>query len=85
MEHYILKRRYVALFLGNRTTTSRFGIKDNAEVTSRGVVYTLRSVREARVASSHTLRVYYILQSWVFLCLFIPIGCGRPDYRTDEC
>ena len=44
-------------------------VNTNAEVTSRGVVYTLRSVREARVASSHTLRVYYILQTWVFLCL----------------
>ena len=67
-----IERRYVALFLDIRNLgTSEFTIKDNAGVTPRGVVYTLRSVREARAASTHTLRVYYILQTWVFLCLLL--------------
>ena len=46
----------------------------------RGVVYTLRSVREARVASSHTLRVYYI-QRGCLLCLF---SCKAVEGRETE-
>ena len=58
MEHYILKGVTDALFLDIRNLgTSEYAIKNNAGVTPRGVVYTLRSVREARVVSTHTLRV----------------------------
>ena len=42
--------------------TSNYQSKTSAEVSSRGMYIRLRSVREARVASSHTLRCIYILQ-----------------------
>ena len=47
----------------------------------RGVVYTLRSVQEVRVASMHTLRVYYILLRGCLLCLF---SCMAVEGREDE-
>ena len=50
----------------------------------RGVVYTLRSVQEVRVASMHTLRVYYILQRGCLLCLFFSKAVvGREDEQAE--
>ena len=57
MVYYILKGVTDALFLVFETSTYRITVKNSAGVTSRGVVYTLRSVQEVRVTSMHTLRV----------------------------
>ena len=54
-------------------------VKANAEVTPRGVVYTLRSVLRGNLyPHKHTLRVYYILLRGCLLCLFTTIGFLRP-------
>ena len=52
-----IKRRYVVLFLDFRNYHNRITVKNIEGVTQRGVVYTLRSVLEVRVTSTHTLRV----------------------------
>ena len=52
------------------TSTYRMQSKTMQGWLPRGVVYTLRSVQEVRVASMHTLRVYYILLRGCLLCLF---------------
>ena len=84
MEHYILKGVTDALFLGNRTTTSRFGIKNNAGVTPRGVVYTLRSVqRRYELPSTHTLRVSIYLNVGVSLPVYC-IGFLRPRITNGQ-
>ena len=80
-----IERRYVALFLDFRNYHNRITVKNIAEVTSRGVVYALRSVQEVRVTSMHTLRVYYILQTWVFLCLFTVMAVVGHESRTGRC
>ena len=59
-----------ALFLDFETSTIELQTKTMLGWLPRGVVYTLRSVREAWVASTHTLRVYYILLRGCLLCLF---------------
>ena len=46
-----IERRYRALFLVFETSTIEMLIKNYADVAPRGVAYTLRSVREARIAS----------------------------------
>ena len=43
------------------------------------------SVREAQVASPHTLRMYYILQTWVFLWLFSSKAVVGLEQRTGRC
>ena len=58
--------------------------KNIAGVTSRGVVYTLRSVQEVRVTSMHTLRVFIYSSVGVSLSVF-QFGCGRPRSRTGRC
>ena len=85
VEHYILKGVTDALFLYFETTTLELPAKTLQEWLPRGVVYTLRSVQEVRVASMHTLRVYYILQRGCLLCLFSWQGCGRPRSRIGRC
>ena len=60
-------------------------VKANADVTPRGVVYTLRSVHEDRVSSWHTLRVYYILLRGCLLCLFISKAVVGLDRQTGRC
>ncbi len=68
-----------------RNYHTRIGIKNIAGVTSRGVVYTLRSVQEVRVTSMHTLRVYYILQRGCFsVCLFQLAVVGH-EQQTGRC
>ena len=53
MEHYILKGVTDALFLAVRNLgTFELQAKTNAEVTPRGVVYTLRSVLRGLFMSS---------------------------------
>ena len=71
MEHYILERRYRALFLAVRNFHISNAIQNNAGVTPRGVVYTLRSVlRGSSILNAH-FTVYLYTSTWVFLCLFI--------------
>ena len=65
-----IERRYVALFLYFETTTIEYWTRTNAWVTPRGVSYTLRSVlRGLNILNAH-FTGDYILQTWVFLCLF---------------
>ena len=61
MEHYILKGVTDALFLDIRNLgTSEFTIKNNAGVTPRGVVYTLRSVlRGSCILNAHFTGAIY--------------------------
>ena len=57
-----IRRRYWRFVFGYLNVgTSNYQSKTNAEVSSRGMYIRLRSVRETLVASTHTLRVYYIL------------------------
>jgi len=59
--------------------------KSIAEVTPRGVAYTLRSVREALVASVAHFTVYKYTPSWVFLCLFFSLAVvGQNIEQADE-
>ena len=71
MEHYILKGVTDALFLVVQNFHNRTANKNIAEVTPRGVVYTLRSVlRGSGILNAHFTGVY-IPQRGMFLCLFI--------------
>ena len=70
-----------ALFLVFETSTIEYRTRTMQEWLPRGVVYTLRSVQEVRVASMHTLRVYYILLRGCLLCLF---SCMAVEGREDE-
>ena len=71
MEHYILEGVTDALFLDFRNYHNRITVKNIADVAPRGVVYTLRSVLRGLTMSSHAhFTGVYILQTWVFLCLF---------------
>ena len=68
MEHYILKGVTDALFLTVRNLgTFELQAKTNADVTPRGVVYTLRSVLRGQTMSSlaHFTGVLYS-PAWVF-------------------
>ena len=67
MEHYILEGVTDALFLDFRNYHNRITVKDNADVTPRGVVYTLRSVLRGLTMSSlaHFTGVLYS-PAWVF-------------------
>ena len=84
VEHYILKGVTLRFVFGLRNFHNRMLNKNNAGWLPRGVVYTLRSVQEVRVASMHTLRVYYILQRGCLLCLFFQQGCGRPRRQAGR-
>ena len=71
VEHYILKGVTLRFVFGRfETTTIELRTRTLHGWLPRGVVYTLRSVQEVRVASMHTLRVYYILLRGCLLCLF---------------
>ena len=53
-------------------------VKTNADVTPRGVVYTLRSVlRGLSVLNAHFTGVYILIRGCLH-CLFFLQGCGRP-------
>ena len=82
-----IRRRYVALFLGNRTTTSRFGIKNNAGVTATGCIiyYSVVCCEGASCyPQKHTLRVYYILLRGCFsVCLFQLAVVGQITEQAD--
>ena len=57
-------------------------IKNNAGVTPRGVVYTLRSVlRGSGILNAHFTGVY-ILQRGMFLCLFFSEAVEGRERRT---
>ena len=59
-------------------------VKANAEVTPRGVVYTLRSVlRGSSILNAHFTGVY-ILQRGCLLCLFTTIGFLRPRIANGQ-
>ena len=78
MEHYILKGVTDALFLAVRNLgTFELQAKTNADVTPRGVVYTLRSVLRGFMPLAHFTGVY-ILQRGCLLCLFLAMGFLRP-------
>ena len=72
MEHYILKGVTLRFVFGcSKLPHIECNPRQCKGDCHGGVVYTLRSVQEVRVASMHTLRVYYILQRGCLLCLFI--------------
>ena len=71
MEHYLLKGVTDALFLYFETTTLELPAKTMQGGGHGGVSYTLRSVREARVASTHTLRVFIYSFRGCLLWLFL--------------
>ena len=83
-EHYILEGVTDALFLDNRTTTIDKQNKNIADVTPRGVVYTLRSVREACMASVAHFTVYSILPRGCFsVCYFALAVVGQIVEQAD--
>ena len=85
MEHYILKGVTDALFLDFRNYHNRITVKNIEEVTPRGVVYTLRSVlRGSRILNAHFTGVY-ILQTWLFLCLFTVMAVVGHESRAGRC
>ena len=72
------------MFLDFETSTIELQTKTMLGWLPRGVVYTLRSVQEVRVASMHTLRVYYILLRGCLLCLFtVKAVEGLEDERAE--
>ena len=86
MEHYILKGVTDALFLAVRNLgTFELQAKTIADVTPRGVVYTLRSVLRGLAMSSlaHFTGVLYT-PAWVFTLSVYRIGCGRPRTATGR-
>jgi len=73
-----------ALFLVFETSTIECWTKTMQGWLPRGVYIRLRSVQEVRVASMHTLRVYYILLRGCLLCLFFSKAVeGREDERAE--
>ena len=59
-------------------------VNTNADVTPRGVVYTLRSVlRGSRILNAH-FTVYLYTSTWLFLCLFtVKAVEGLEDEQAD--
>ena len=75
-----IERRYWRFVFGYLNVgTSNYQSKTNADVSSRGVIYTLRSVRRGLTMSSlaHFTGVYILLRGCLH-CLFTCYGCGRP-------
>ena len=68
-----------------RTTTIEIASQDNAGVTPRGVVYTLRSVlRGLTMSSLAHFTVYLYTSTWMFLCLFtVKAVEGLEDEQAD--
>ena len=85
MEHYILEGVTDALFLAVRNLgTFEWWSRQNADVTPRGVVYTLRSVlRGSGILNAHFTGVY-IPQRGCLLCLFTTIGFLRPRIANGQ-
>ena len=85
MEHYILKGVTDALFLAVRNFHNRISGQDNAGVTPRGVVYTLRSVlRGSCILNAHLTGVY-IPQRGCFSVLFTAKAVEGHEQQTGRC
>ena len=60
-------------------------VKANADVTPRGVVYTLRSVlRGLTMSSLAHFTVYLYTSTWLFLCLFTTEAVVGPNSEQAD-
>ena len=85
-EHYILEGVTDALFLDpSKLPQSICRTKTNAGVTSRGVVYTLRSVLRGLTMSSlaHFTDVYILLRGCFSVCSFCKAVVGRDGWNRQ--
>ena len=80
-----IERRYWRFVFGLRNFHNRIQDKNIADVTPRGVVYTLRSVLRGLTMSSqaHFTGVLYS-PAWVFTLSVFLYGCGRPRSQTGR-